>query len=633
MTPLLQRTAGFAPRFAVICHDLLMVWLGWQLLHAGRYWVLQDAPPLPLWNVDTALVLGIQAVIFWKMGLYRGLWRFASVADLLNIFKACFLGAVAIVVVLAFKRLNGNPISVLVVYPFALSALLGTPRLLYRAWKDYQAVQSDAGARRVLILGAGRAAEALVRDLRRSGDYEPVGLLDDSAHLQGAKLQDVPILGLLEDAPVVARETAAKLLVIAIPTLDAAGMQRVVGICESTGIPFRKVPRLSDVLEGHSLPGQLKEVAIEDLLGRKPILPNWELIRGWLGGRTVLVTGAGGSIGSELCRQCARHGAARIVLLEISELALLTIQAELERGFPALQIEAVLGDCGDPAVIRHAIGRGRPDAVFHAAAYKQVPVLEAQVREAVRNNILATENVARACIEADIAQFVFISTDKAVEPVNALGGSKRYAEMICQSLDQQAARTRFVTVRFGNVLDSAGSVVPLFREQIRNGGPVTVTHREVSRYFMTIPEACQLILQAGASASHGAIYTLDMGEPILIRVLAEQMIRLAGKRVGSDIAIIYTGLRPGEKMHETLFYSDENCRPTSHPKILEAGVRSFSSEQVLSSIPHLREAVATYDLEKIQAIFNSTMPEFSGIACEQSSDSAKVVQFPVARGK
>lgn len=633
MSPLLQRWVGLAPRVAVISHDLLMVWIGWQLLHAARYWMLQDAPPLPLWNLDTALVMFVQAAVFWMMGLYRGLWRFASVADLLNIFKACFLGVVAIVVVLAYKRLGAVPISVLVAYPFVLSALLGAPRLLFRAWKDYQAIQSDAGARRVLILGAGQAAEALIRDLRRSGDYEPVGLLDDSRHLRGAKLQGVPILGMLAEAPSVARETAAKLLVIAIPTLDAAGMQRVVAICESTGIPFRTVPRLSDILGGHSLPGQLKEVAIEDLLGRKPVLPDWELIRGWLGGRTVLVTGAGGSIGSELCRQSARHGAGRLVLLEISELALLTIQAELERGFPGLQVDAVLGDCGDPAVIRHALGRARPDAVFHAAAYKQVPVLESQLREAVRNNILATENVARACMEAGVAHFVLISTDKAVEPVNALGGSKRYAEMICQSLDQKSTRTRFVTVRFGNVLDSAGSVVPLFREQIRKGGPVTVTHRDVSRYFMTIPEACQLILQAAASASHGAIYTLDMGEPVLIRVLAEQMIRLAGKLPGTDVAIIYTGLRAGEKLHEALFYSDENCRPTAHPKILEAGVRSFSPEQVLASVPSLRDAVASYDLDKIKIIFNSTMPEFQAVVHEKSQDTSKVVQFPRVKGK
>ncbi|MCW4472782.1 polysaccharide biosynthesis protein [Xanthomonas sp. H13-6] len=628
-----ERFTGLMPRAAIITHDLFMVWACWQLLHAGRYSLLPDAPALPLWNVDTLIVLGFQAVVFWRVGLYRGLWRFASVADLMNIFKASFIGLVAIMIALAYKRFDGVPLSVLVMYPFALSALLGAPRLLYRAWKDYQAQQSDAGAQRVLILGAGHAAEALVRDLRRLGHYQPVGLLDDAPHLHGAKLQGLPILGSLDDAVIVARETAAKLLVIAIPTLDATGMQRVVAICESTGIPFRTVPKLHDILEGYSLPGELKEVAIEDLLGRKPVMPDWSLIRGWLGGRTVLITGAGGSIGSELCRQCARHGAGRIVLLEISELSILKIHGELQRGFPDLQVDCVLGDCGDPAVIRHVLTSAQPDAVFHAAAYKQVPLLEGQLREAVRNNILATENVARACSEAGVDSFVFISTDKAVEPANALGASKRYAEMICQSLDQKTASTRFVTVRFGNVLDSAGSVVPLFREQIRRGGPVTVTDPEVSRFFMTIPEACQLILQAAASASRGAIYTLDMGEPVPIRVLAEQMIRLAGKQPGRDIAIIYTGLRPGEKLHETLFYSDEDYRATSHPKILEAGVRTFSREQVLSNIPKLREAVAAYDNEAIRSILFATMPEFLPVVQDDNFRSATVVPFPAREAK
>ncbi|MBD8635351.1 nucleoside-diphosphate sugar epimerase/dehydratase [Stenotrophomonas sp. CFBP 13725] len=624
-----NRILALLPRAAIVVHDLFMVWACWQLLHAGRYSILPDAPALPLWNVDTSLVLGIQALVFWRVGLYRGLWRFASVADLINIFKASFIGLIAIVLTLAWKRFDGVPLSVLVIYPFALSALLGAPRLLYRAWKDYQSVQSDSTGRRVLILGAGQAAEALVRDLRRSGEYEPVGLLDDAPHLQGAKLQGLPILGTLDDAPAVARETVARLIVIAIPSLDAVGMQRVVGLCESTGVPFRTVPKLSDILQGQSLPGQLKEVAIEDLLGRKPIQPDWTLIRGWLGGRTVLVTGAGGSIGSELCRQCARHGAGRIVLLEMSELLLLTIEAELRRSFPDIEVEAVLGDCGDPAVIRHALSLRRVEATFHAAAYKQVPVLERQLREAVRNNILATENVARACMEAKVEHFVFISTDKAVDPVNSLGASKRYAEMICQSLDQKSTHTRFVTVRFGNVLASAGSVVPLFRDQIMKGGPVTVTDPEVTRYFMTIPEACQLILQAAASASHGAIYTLDMGEPVPIRVLAEQMIRLTGKQPYKDIAIIYTGLRPGEKLHETLFYSDEEYRPTSHPKVLEAGVRTFSRDLVLANVPKLRDAISTYDIEAIQEILFATMPEFDPLQQDAYIPSANVVPFPV----
>ncbi len=526
-----QWWAGSFPRIAVMLHDLFMVWACWQLLHMARYALLKDSPPLSLFGFDVAVVMLLQALAFRHVGLYRGLWRFASVTDLVNIFKASFIGLFAAVLVLSYKRLDGIPISVLVVYPFALAMMLGGPRLLYRSWKDYLALQSDASARRVLVLGAGQAAESLVKDLLRSGDYEPVGLLDDSPHLQGAKLQGVPILGALDDVAAVARESAAKLLVIAIPTLDAAGMQRVVGLCESTGLPFRTVPRLSDLMEGGSLPGQLKEVAIEDLLGRKPVQPDWELVRGWLRGRTIMVTGAGGSIGSELCRQCARHGATRIVLLEISEYLMLDIRGELCRNFPHLQIECVLGDCGDPALVRHALSKYRPDTVFHAAAYKQVPLLEGNLREAVRNNTLATECMARACQEHEVDNFVFISTDKAVDPANALGASKRYAELICQSLNQKKG-TRFVTVRFGNVLGSVGSVVPMFREQIRKGGPITVTHPDVSRYFMTIPEACLLILQAAASSSRGAIYMLDMGEPVFIRHLAEQMIRLAGKQPG-----------------------------------------------------------------------------------------------------
>ena len=623
-----DRWASALPRFAVILHDMLMVWLSWHLLYLARSAMLDGGPAVSLFGLDTWVVLAVQALAFRYVGLYRGLWRFASVADLMNIFKSCFIGVAGITLVLTYKRLEGVPLSVLALYPFMLAALLGGPRMLYRAWKDYQARQHDARARRVLILGAGHAAESLVKDLKRSGDYEPVGLLDDSPHLRGAKLQGIPILGTLDDVAAVARETAAKLLVIAIPTLDAAGMQRVVGLCESSGLPFRRVPKLNDVLDGNVVPGQLKEVAIEDLLGREAIQPDWQVIRGWLTGRTVMITGAGGSIGSELCRQCARHGASTLVLLEISEVLLLNIRAELQRSFPQLEIHSVLGDCGDPAVARHALQRHDPDTVFHAAAYKQVPLLEEQVREAVRNNTLATACMAQACQEHGVANFVFISTDKAVDPANALGASKRYAELVCQSLNQRLG-TRFVTVRFGNVLGSVGSVVPLFREQIRRGGPVTVTDPAVSRYFMTIPEACLLILQAAASSSRGAIYMLDMGEPVLIRDLAEQMIRLAGKRPGIDISIVYTGLRAGEKLHEQLFYADEDSRPTAHPKVLEAGVREFSAERILGNLPRLREAVAAYDIEAMQSILLASIPEYLPAQdAAASQPNANIVPFP-----
>lgn len=625
-----DRFAGILPRMAVVGHDLLMVWLCWVGLHLARYAFLPGRTHLPSSIVETAIVLAAQGIVFWRVGLYRGLWRFASVPDLGNILKASVLGLFAILLGLAlYNRLESVPRAVLILYPFALTALLGAPRLLYRAWKDQQTARLDDTARRVLIMGAGRAAEALVRDLRRSGAYEPVGFLDDAKSLHGSKLQGLPILGSLDNAPTISKEVAAKLLVIAMPSLEATGMQRVVSICESTGIPFRTVPRLSDVLEGRSLPGELKEVAIEDLLGRKPVTPDWKLIRGWLDKRTVLVTGAGGSIGSEVCRQCARHGAQKLVLMEIDELALITIHAELRRSFPDVEIEPVLGNCGDPAVIGHALRLARPDAVFHAAAYKQVPLLEQQLREGVRNNVLTTHTVARACRDAGVETFVFISTDKAVNPANVLGATKRFAEMICQGLDDRDSGTRFVTVRFGNVLDSAGSVVPLFRDQIRKGGPVTVTDPEVTRYFMTIPEACQLIVQAAASAAHGAVYTLDMGEPVPIRILAEQMIRLAGKQPGRDIAIVYTGLRPGEKLHETLFYSDEKYRSTLHPKIWEAGARSVSMEMVSRSLQHLQVAVDNYDLEAINTILHSTIPEFKPVQSRaDNGDNATIVQFP-----
>jgi FlaA1/EpsC-like NDP-sugar epimerase len=631
-----DRVTSVLPRLAVASHDLFMVWLCWQLLHRLRYAMLPEAPDFPLWSNEVAIVLLGQGMVFWWMGLYRGLWRFASLPDLWNLLKASALGSLAVVAGLFFyNRFGSVPRAVLGLYPFVLIGFLGLPRLVYRAWKDNQANRSHEAASRVLILGAGRAGEALVRELRRTGIYYPVAFLDDAVRLHGSKLQGVPVLGGLESAAAIARETAAKLLVIAMPSLDAPAMQRVVAICESTGLPFRMVPRLVNVLEGQSMPGDLKEVAIEDLLGRKSVTPDWKLIRGWLGGRTVLVTGAGGSIGSELCRQCARHGAQRIVLLEIDELALITVQGDLQRAFPDLEILPVLGNCGDPAVIAHALRISEPDAVFHAAAYKQVPLLEQHLREAIGNNVLATETVARACRETGVATFVLISTDKAVDPVNVLGATKRLAEMACQALDDGRAGTRYVTVRFGNVLDSAGSVVPLFREQIRKGGPVTVTDPEVTRYFMTIPEASQLILQAAAGAAHASIYTLDMGEPVPIRLLAEQMIRLAGKQPGRDIAIVYTGLRPGEKLHENLFHADERYRPTSHSKIMQAEAREVSPEFIELALQRLRGAFNRYDTTELQEVLRVAVPDFKPIVREEDANgaSANIVVFPAREAR
>jgi len=629
-----DRVSTTAPRMAVVAHDLCMVWLCWLGLHQFRYSMLPVVPSTPWLSTEILLVLAAQGAVFWQVGLYRGVWRFASLPDLLNILKASVIGLMAIMLVLfAYNRLAQVPRSVLLLYPLLLTAMLGMPRLLYRAWKDHGLARTDKAALRVLILGAGQAGETLVRDLRRAGAYVPVGFLDDAAKLRGSRLQGVPVLGKIDDVGKIAPETAARLLVIAMPSVDAATMRRVVAACESTGLPFRTVPRLDDMLEGRSLPGELKEVAIEDLLGRKPVTPDWKAIRGWLGGRSVLVTGAGGSIGGELCRQCARHGASRIALVEIDELALIKTESELRRDFPQIQCVPVLGDCGDPAVMRHALGLSSPDAVFHAAAYKQVPVLEGQLREAVRNNVLATEVVAREAAAARVGTFVLISTDKAVDPVNVLGATKRLAEMVCQSLAEPDG-THFVTVRFGNVLDSAGSVVPLFREQIRTGGPVTVTDPDVTRYFMTIPEACQLIMQSVAIGSREAIYTLDMGEPVPIRLLAEQMIRLAGKQPERDIAIVYTGLRPGEKLHETLFHADERYRPTVHPKILQAEARSISGEKIQQAIVRMRESVSVFDIDALALLLRETLPEFRPATDAPAREVAgTVVAFPARQAR
>lgn len=631
-----DRWAGWAPRLAVVAHDLTMVWVVWQVLHRLRYATMAAPLSMPLWSTEITLVLLAQGLVFWQVGLYRGLWRFASLPDLVNIVKASVLGLVTIGVTL-FLYNRGELISraALLLYPLALTGMLGTPRVLFRSWKDHsseRALRQDAV--RTLVLGAGQAGEALVRDLRRSGHYQPVGFLDDAARLRGTLVHGVPVLGRLDEVVRIARETAARLLVIAIPSAEASTVQRVVAECEKSGIPFRMVPNLHDVLEGRSLPGQLKEVAIEDLLGRQPVLPDWRAIREWLGGRSVLVTGAGGSIGSELCRQCARHGSRRLALVEINELALVTAHSALRRDFPDVELIPILGDCGDPAVMRHAMELVRPDTVFHAAAYKHVPLLEGQMREAVRNNVLTTETVAAASVDAGVGTFVLISTDKAVDPVNVLGATKRLAEMTALTL-AHGQPTRCVTVRFGNVLDSAGSVVPLFREQIRRGGPVTVTDPDVTRFFMTIPEACVLILQASAMGTHEAIYTLDMGEPVAIRVLAEQMIRLAGKQPGRDIAIMYTGLRPGEKLHETLFHADERYRATSHPKILLAEPRDVPFAQVRKALVSLRDASRDYDNPMLGELLRAAVPEFTPMApsFDITGGASTVIPFPGRGGR
>ena len=614
------------PRLAVVVHDLAMVWIAWLLTNWLRYSIEPNSPPVAWFTVETLIVVAVQGLILWWTHLYKGLWRFASLPDLWNIVRAGVIGAVAIAVALfLYNRLATVPRAVLVAYPVLLVILLGAPRLLYRYWKDsrFDLMRSQP-AQRVLVLGAGRAGEALLRDLARENRYRPVGLLDDNASLRGAKVHGVPVLGVLDKLPEMAEETAAEMLLIAMPSATNAQMRRVVELCETTGVPFRTMPRLQDVVSGRMGFSDLKEVAIEDLLGREPVQLDWTAIRTGLAGQRVLVTGGGGSIGAELCRQIARLGAESLTILELSEFNLYRIEQELRREFPDMLIDAVLGDCGDVALCERVFARTRPQVVFHAAAYKHVPLLQTQLREGFRNNVIGTKIVAEAADRHGVGSFVLISTDKAVNPTSVMGACKRVAEIFCQNFAAKS-ETRFITVRFGNVLDSAGSVVPRFREQIRAGGPVTVTHPEITRYFMTIPEACQLILQAAVLGEGGEIFVLDMGEPIKIQYLAEQMIRLANKVPDRDIAIIYSGLRPGEKLFEELFHAQENYQVTKHAKIFLAQPRSMSWDILSAQLRNAAQGVRDYDEDVLRKCMTSLLPEFA-MRDEQPADVIPINQ-------
>ncbi len=600
-------------RTLVVLHDLGMIALAWAL----AWWVRFNFHTPPPANWDSFLlawpvVVMAQGGVAWYFRLYRGLWRFASLRDLGNIVFSAALGALCILLVLfTLTRLDGVPRTVFVLYPIFLIILLGGPRLFYRLLKDrtLNLRRLDEGER-VLIIGAGTAAETLLRDILRQGSYSPAGLLDDNTSLMRQRIHGVPVLGAIDDLPALAMTLQIKLILIAIPSATNAQMQRVVELCERTSVPFRTLPRLQGLMTGPADLGAVREVAIDDLLGRSAVALALEGVRRALAGQIVLVTGGGGSIGAELCRQLAGIGVARLVIFERNEHNLYLIDRELGERFPEIARASVLGDVCDDAALRYAFQTYCPTLVFHAAAYKHVPMVEAQIREGVRNNVLGTTAVAAAAVRYGTASLVLISTDKAVRPSSVMGATKRLAEMVCEWQNQRSASTRFVTVRFGNVLGSAGSVVPLFREQIARGGPVTVTHPEVTRYFMTIPEAAQLILQATIQGQGGDILVLDMGTPVNITYLAEQMIRLSGKVPGADIPIIYTGLRPGEKLHEELFHVAENLRSTEHPKLLLAAQRALDGPRLDALCQQLHRACDDYDEARLHALLRDLVPDF-----------------------
>jgi FlaA1/EpsC-like NDP-sugar epimerase len=468
------------------------------------------------------------------------------------------------------------PRSVLLLQPLLLILIMGGSRIGYRAWRDgHLWTRHDVAGQPVLVLGAGAAASLLLHDLGASREWHAIGLLDDAAHMRGRQIQGVTVLGRIDEIAVHATRLGVRHAIIAMPSVSVAVRRRAAELAGQAGLTVLTVPALADVLSGRVAISSVRRVELEDLLGREQVQLDEAGLRELLADKVVMVTGAGGSIGSELCRQIARFAPGRLVLFEQSEYALYRIEQEFHDHLPDLQLVCLIGDVKDAATIESVLAAQRPAVLFHAAAYKHVPLMERDnAWAAVRNNVLGTLIVAQAARRHEVEEFVLISTDKAVNPTNVMGASKRLAEMACTAVQVQegelARPTRFVTVRFGNVLGSSGSVIPKFRRQIASGGPVTVTHPDIVRYFMLIPEAAQLVLQAGLMASKagssGQVFVLDMGDPVKIVDLARDMIRLSGFSE-EDIRIECTGLRPGEKLYEELLADDESTQPTPHPKV------------------------------------------------------------------
>ena len=598
-------------RTSIFIHDLLMVPLAWF----AAYWLRFNLDEIPDEYFYPALlylpvVIAIQVSAFWAFGLYRGVWRFSSMPDLVRIAKSVSAGIFFIAGFLfLYSRLEGLPRSVMPLYMLILLALLCIPRFVYRFWKERAFVERVG--QRALIVGAGSAGEMLVRDLLSNANsgYIPVVFADDKPGKFRREIRGIRVAGAVEKLPELIEQWDIEVVLIAVPSASDTQMRRIVEICETSGVPFQTLPSVKELLSGSVTKANLREVSIMDILGRDPVRLDWPRIQESLHDKTILVTGGGGSIGSELCKQLAKVQPRKLIIFDQCEFNLYKIDAELTKGFPKLLHLALLGDVTDALAVEQVVSGLRPDVIFHAAAYKHVPLLEGQVREAVHNNLIGTKTLAEIAISAGVERFVLISTDKAVNPSNVMGATKRAAEILCQNLDK-ASVTRFTTVRFGNVLDSAGSVVPLFREQIRTGGPVTVTHPDITRYFMTIPEACQLIMQAEAVGKGGEVYVLDMGKPVKIVYLAEQMIRLSGKLPGKDIAIEFVGLRPGEKLYEELFHDEEQLMETGYSKLRLAKARIYDSDVWFKQIHELTLACQGQDQQRILILLKQLVPEF-----------------------
>jgi FlaA1/EpsC-like NDP-sugar epimerase len=557
------------------------------------------------------ILLLARVATFHYFGLFSGLWRYTGARDAIGIVKATTLSTLAVLAFLVVS-ISGYPRSVVAIEWLTALVLVGGTRFAIRAFRPQHpaSVAREIRRQRVLVVGAGDAGEMLVREIqtRHAARYRAIALLDDDLRKHGAHIHGVRVIGRIADLSHVVRARDIDEIVIAIPSATGQQMRRIVDLCKSTGVRFRTIPGIDHLIDGRVTVNQLRNVEIEDLLGRDPVELETDTISAAMQGHVVMVTGAGGSIGSELCRQVCRFQPSALLLVERAENNLFHIHRELLAKYPDVRLVPCVADVGDELRMTELFSTHRPTVVLHAAAHKHVPMMEWNPGEAVKNNVVGTKTLADLSDRYGVQRFVMISTDKAVNPTSVMGVSKRVAEIYVQALSERS-RTRFVTVRFGNVLGSAGSVIPIFQEQIANGGPVTVTHPEMTRYFMTIPEASQLVLQAGTMGDGGEIFILDMGEPVRIADLARDLITLSGLEPDVDVEIRYTGVRPGEKLFEELSVDSENTDKTRHPKIFVGRFRPHPWDAVQRQVAVLA-ALADGRHESIRSKLAEIVPEF-----------------------
>jgi len=599
-------------RWFAFMHDTAWVFLAVYLSFALRF----DFSSIPqehlqgAWNL-LLVSIPMQMLTYWYFGLYRGIWRFASLPDLQRIMQAVVIGALLTYAVLfVWIRLEGIPRSVFLLYPMILLGGLAGMRLLYRWLKDERLSVSLVDGKRTLIVGAGKAGELLVRDMLNSDEYIPVGFLDDAKRKKGREIHGVRVLGALSDLTSMIEDLRIDMVLIAMPSASVSILKKMVQVCAKSHVTCRTLPSLHELAEGAPEVSNLRNIRLEDLLGRDEIDLDDKVVSQFIQGKKVMVTGAGGSIGSELCRQLMSFAPEQLILVDHGEFNLYHIDGEMQKHAQYQSVVPVLGDIRDEERMDWIFGNFKPEIVFNAAAYKHVPLVEANPAEGVKTNVLGTCMLADKAVLHDCAYFVQVSTDKAVNPANVMGATKRMAEIYCQNLNARG-KTSFITTRFGNVLGSAGSVVPLFKRQIEEGGPVTVTHAEITRFFMTIPEAVSLILQAATMGDGGEIFVLDMGEPVKILDMAEQMIRLAGLTPHEDIEIKFTGLRPGEKLFEELFHAAEALQGTTHAKIMLSNIREVDWDEVQQRLSLIRQACADRDIPQVVALLQKLVPEFT----------------------